>query len=236
VGLTAFVTLLGATLWTLADALTRCPDDYRLLGLTSGIVAFLLTCVTGHPLLVPEVAVPFWLVGGLGVVLAAHIRAGGAATNSSGWRPLAIVAIAATMLLAVSVPFRARDTRPAPKQTRGVTGLYDWEVGEDGRIYRWTEQFASVFVEPDVRRVQIPMRAPGTEKNGERVSVEITIDGHRPATWQLTDEWKNVVADLPPTGSIPNWSRRINIKTSRIRPLVARSVGVQLGQPTIVTD
>src|SRR5262249_9881583 len=35
--------------------------DWRLLGATSGIVAFLGTCLMGHPLLVPEVAAAFFV-------------------------------------------------------------------------------------------------------------------------------------------------------------------------------
>ena len=40
------------------------PADAMLAGLLAAAGAFLLTSVTGHPLLVPEAAFPFWVAAG----------------------------------------------------------------------------------------------------------------------------------------------------------------------------
>src|SRR5262249_51329506 len=50
-------------------ALGRNPRDWRLLGCTAGVVAFLGTCLTGHPLLVPEVAAAFFFQAALAASL-----------------------------------------------------------------------------------------------------------------------------------------------------------------------
>ena len=137
--------------------MARAPDNYRLLGLGCGVVAFLMTCTTGHPFLTPEVVFPFWLVAGLMVALSAPT-----ATRESAVVPTtSLPAMAACAIaLAVSVPVRAREAPPGPRHGLAVEGLFDWEMGEDGRRYRWSEGYASVFVGREARRVEIPVRAP----------------------------------------------------------------------------
>jgi O-antigen ligase len=70
-GFAACVGLIAGMLGLIARAMTRSPGNYRLLGIGCGIVAFLLTCTTGHPFLTPEVVFPFWLAAGLAVALSA---------------------------------------------------------------------------------------------------------------------------------------------------------------------
>src|SRR5215207_5069457 len=45
-------------------AALRSPDDIALHALFAGTAAYVLTCATGHPLLVPEAALPFWAAFG----------------------------------------------------------------------------------------------------------------------------------------------------------------------------
>lgn len=67
VGLVAFLWWLGASLASLWPRLDRAGTPTPAMGLLAGCVAFLLTCVTGHPLLVVEVSIPFWAALGLTV-------------------------------------------------------------------------------------------------------------------------------------------------------------------------
>ena len=63
VGGLAFVGLIAIGLrrgWQVA----RACDDLAAIGLFAGCAAYLVTCLTGHPLLVPEAAVPFWAAFG----------------------------------------------------------------------------------------------------------------------------------------------------------------------------
>ena len=64
-GLSAFVALLAATLWPRRRDATTTPLAAAAM---AAVAAFVITWMTGHPLLVPEVAFPFWIV--LGIVAA----------------------------------------------------------------------------------------------------------------------------------------------------------------------
>jgi O-antigen ligase len=72
-GLVAFAWWLGAALAPLWRRLGEGGRPTVALALLLGCVGFLLTCVTGHPLLVVEVSVPFWAA--LGVAMSADATA-----------------------------------------------------------------------------------------------------------------------------------------------------------------
>src|SRR5204863_8632156 len=109
VGFAACAMLLAGTAWLVARRLAGAPDDYRVLGLAAGVAAFLLTCITGHPLLVSEVAYSFWIAAGLLLVLSSPIRVdSGAGRPFVEVTPRRAVFAAGLLLLAVSVPIRAR--------------------------------------------------------------------------------------------------------------------------------
>lgn len=70
--------LLGGTVffWWIAALLARMyrsarggPSPALAAALMGAVGAYLVTCLTGHPLLVPEAAVPFWAVAGAGLAL-----------------------------------------------------------------------------------------------------------------------------------------------------------------------
>ena len=48
-----------------STAVALVPRDTRLLGLTAGVMTFVATWTGSHPLLVGEVALPFWMAFGL---------------------------------------------------------------------------------------------------------------------------------------------------------------------------
>ncbi len=70
IGLAILLWWLGAALARVWQGAQRRPRDGVLLAVFCGCVAYLLTCVTGHPFLVIEAAVPFWASLGAGVALA----------------------------------------------------------------------------------------------------------------------------------------------------------------------
>jgi hypothetical protein len=229
-GFAACIALIADMLRLVGRAIARAPDNYRLLGLGCGVVAFLVTCTTGHPFLTPEVVFPFWLVAGLTVALSAPTSP----RESAVIRRLSLPAMAACVIaLAVSVPVRAREAPPGPRHGLAVEGLFDWEMGEDGRRYRWSEEYASVFVRRDARRVEIPVRAPRQGRDTDVVA-DISVDGNRAVRWPIGDDWTSVTVDLPDTSSIVQ-ARRINIRSSRVQSLAGgRTVGLQIGTPKVV--
>jgi O-antigen ligase len=70
IGLVLFLWWLGAALARLWQGAQGRPRDGVLLAVSCACGAYLLTCVTGHPFLVVEAAVPFWASLGAGVALA----------------------------------------------------------------------------------------------------------------------------------------------------------------------
>jgi O-antigen ligase len=71
IGLALFLWWVGAALARLWQGAQRRPRDGVLLAVSCACGAYLLTCVTGHPFLVVQAAVPFWASLGAGVALAA---------------------------------------------------------------------------------------------------------------------------------------------------------------------
>jgi putative inorganic carbon (hco3(-)) transporter len=69
-GLALFLWWIGAALARVWHAVQEHSTDGVPIAVLCGSVAYLLTCVTGHPLLVVEAAAPFWAVLGAGVAFA----------------------------------------------------------------------------------------------------------------------------------------------------------------------
>src|SRR5262249_42402128 len=61
IGFALFACWLAGSIQLAARVLTRDPHDWRLLGASAGVAAFIGTCLTSHPLLVQEVAIVFFL-------------------------------------------------------------------------------------------------------------------------------------------------------------------------------
>jgi hypothetical protein len=127
------------------------------------------------------------------------------------------------------------------RHTREIEGLYEWEDGPDGRRYRWTEAYASVFVEGNPAWVVIPMRAPVAQWPDAPADVGIAVDGNRPTTVPVGDDWKSIRIELPPIRFPGLNLRRINIRTEPARSVIdpsgsrPRAVGVQVGETVVPT-
>jgi O-antigen ligase len=241
VGFGLFMWWIGATIVRAARALTRAQRDWRLLGCASGVMAFLGTCLTGHPLLVGEVAYPFWMLFGLTTALAGSVllneRAvtGGAALQrqTRGWL---WPAVAGTILIAS--PVAAVRSAVAPVDSQSVDGFYGWETLEDGTRFRWTNRFASIFVPGDVTRVEIPVRVPADGRSVRPIGVEVMTGGVDHGRMLADGKWAIVsvaLGDAVPRGRF----KRIDLKVDRVwQPALyiagsadMRMVGVQVGEP-----
>ncbi len=208
-GFAAFVALLASAAAPVARRLSAAPHDYRLWGLAGGVAAFLITCVTGHPLLVPEVAYPFWLAIGLMVALAAPAVDPALAPQGAATR---LVALAAAALLIASVPVRARYGLPQVRRGLAVEGTYPWQ--NDGAVrYQWTEPYGSIFIDATITHVEIPMRAPWLRAGEAPTPIDIsTTPGQRPARYAVGREWTLVPVNLSDT-DLTAW-HRINVHTT----------------------
>ena len=225
-GLVAFLYFLY-TVWSTARV--SLSGRSHLLGAVTGAGAFLATWVTGHPLLVREVAYPFWML--LGLIVA---WADGAQSirlqNETGWRRRGLVLAATTVIAFGSVPFR---TDPPTRQTV-MYGVYDWEPQPDGSRVRWTEQYATIVVRLETGGLDIPMRAP------ETVEFLIAVDGVPLKYEWASDGWRRVRVTLPPPAPEVLY-RRIDFRLPRswtradVQPATRdpRPVGIQLGEVSL---
>ena len=240
-GIALFLIWIAAAALVIARALARVADP-RLLGAAAGVLALLITCLTSHPLLVNEVAFSFWIQFGLALGLAEsslmnaapladHPQAG--ARRRKFWPVAALTAAAIVGAAAVRV---ARGPVEPPRSTV-VDGLYEWETAEDGRRFRWTEGYASLFVPADVTRVSVPARVPIDRRAITPMGVEVASGGVLLGRTRVGDSWTTLVVALPEM-SPPAKLKRIDLKVDRTwQPALyiagsadLRDVGVQVGE------
>ena len=192
VGLGLFSWLIAAALvdgWREVRART---NDYRLLGLLAGLVAFIVTWTVGQPLGIPQVAYTFWIALGA----ATSVRAGAKREVSAGRVRTAIgrIAIAAFVVFIVaSVPVRARSAIATIDLSRVSYGFYDSGTTN----FRWAGPRATFFVRASVRTIVIPLAAlPPFMPAGAQV--DIRVDGREAQKVTLPDqEWQLVTIRTP---------------------------------------
>ncbi len=203
-GLIAFLSMMAAIVM---DRLThasrdRPPAASRVLA--AGAIAFLLTAIGGHPFLVPEAAIAFWIV--LGLLASEHKTVGRRAWVEWPWP----VAFACAILL--TVPLRPGEPRlrvPPPED-----GFGPWQTDALGREFRETHGFASLFVEQNVRAIEIPMKlGTGAQAGSAAALVEVVVPGAFQQEVRVGPEWSTLYVDLP--GAEPLILRqRINFSVS----------------------
>ena len=205
VGIAGFVWLLvvaGRRVWSGLG--NRPRPDPLLLGTSVGVAAFLVTCLAGHPLLVPETAYPFWILAGVAVALAQTTRPAPLVRP----RRHAVAAGACGLFLLVTFPLRIdaaaqtmmRDT--ARTGIDGIAGTYALEIEPSGgRRFRWTGPRATFFAPAAAEQARIRLRALQAGP-GRRVAVDVAIDGRRVMRIpMLGPDWVEVAAPLAGTRS-----------------------------------
>ena len=144
--------------------------DGALLGLFAGAAAYLLTCITGHPLLVPEASFPFWAA--LGVV------AGTVGVPASRRMPLVATAVASLVIVAGLARTVAAYDDVAGRP--GEYGFHEMEAMEDGTAFRWMTRHAVTYIPDGPGFLRLRVRAPGRSSASQRPFVlETSIAGRQ---------------------------------------------------------
>ena len=182
-GLAGFLLLLGAVLQAGLGGET--PRPPHLAWLIAGVGAFLLTCLGGHPLVVPDTSYAFGLVLGL---VAAPVAP--PAVRPGAGRRIAVLIVA--VAIAVSVPIRARQAVRDADLASVSTGLSLWQHEPDGTRYRWAGSRAAFYIPAATKAVRIPLRY-GSALVGP-IEVAIFIDGREADRVRLAPEdgWRGV--------------------------------------------
>ena len=204
VGGSLFVWLVAIVLWHGWRAVLQSRGDIALQALFAGTAAYVLTCVTGHPLLVPEAALPFWAA--FGAV---------AATSSSGVatsQPLRLLGIAAGVLLAAGVGraglVYTRATDMPPEQ-----GFHQFETRSDGSQFRWMTRHAVIYIPNSPGFLQLRVRRPGWQAPGP-VIVETSIGGKVVDTHEVPPD-ESTTWDIPARDTGRAGFRRVDFRVNQ---------------------
>lgn len=179
IGFAAFLWLLYEALAALArDGRAVVPLRFRAWWLT-GISAYLLTGAAGHPLIVFDAAVPFWIV------------LGAAAGLASAPVPAVRHAIAGTLaaVVLVTLPIRLAHER---SELLDESPMLTWEAEGDMR-FRDVGAADTLVLRRSVAALMLPLRLRHTGATKAQARVEIALDGevvHRVVV--TSDEWTTV--------------------------------------------
>jgi O-antigen ligase len=249
VGLGLFAIWLGAAVARAARALARAPRDARLLGTSGSVMVFLITCFTGHPFLIAEVAYPFWIQFGLVAALTGSTLLNNPAVTDVSRvhqptpRLWPMLAAAAAVAILISSSMATARTAVTPPESQAVDGFYGWETLEDGTRFRWTGRYASLFVPADVTRVEIPIRVPTDGRSIRSMGVEVRTGGVDLGRTMVDATWAIISLRLPDTVP-PTRFKRIDLRIDRSwQPALyiagsadMRSVGMQVGEPRVIRE
>jgi O-antigen ligase len=240
IGFFVYAAFFAGALGLAFGALARNPRDWRLLGATAGIVAFLGTCLTGHPLLVREVAVAFYLQVALAASLGGSTLLGSGPRQPAGTRRLAI--FLGTIAFAV-LPAWTLEKPLMPVHLEEVDGMYYGDEGLAERVpFHWTRDYGTVYVKKEVRAIDLPLRSPIAAISHEPTLVEISAGGKILVNALVTGQWSNVRLNLP-VPEPPLLFTRISLKINHTAPVSQlvpgrpddhRMVGVQVGDVQIL--
>jgi O-antigen ligase len=187
VGAAALMWVLGAALVPAVKRVWMVQAEGLMAGCVGGASGYLVTALGGHPFLVPETAIPFWIVLGLIVTRPATPLA------RSGWRGAAAIAVACGLLL--TAPLRGT----AVGLPAGDYGVGPWQTDDSGRRFREAEGAASLFVGPTTTSVEIPMRV-SRDRAGGLAIVAFGVAGSFISSKDVGGAWTTHLVQLPGSG------------------------------------
>ena len=165
-----------------------------------GLALFILTWLGNHPLLVPEVAIPFWLT--LGV-------AGAFAAVDSNTRHSSLAAVVLAFSL-VSIPFRVSEK----------SSQIDFSRVNYGVSTRQTmTSRARLFIPATERHIELPLRARTADDN-DPIEIDVFVDGLASQAITLNSrDWQRARIEL--VGEASGRFRQIDLQ---IKPLTVDDV------------
>jgi len=197
-----------AFVWTIVAALAAvawratADRDRPMQFVLAALVAFALTALAGHPLLVPEAAFAFWIL--LGTAAGAAVYA---SPSSSRWPLPPVIAAAAIAVVALTLPLRlGAAARDADLEHIGI-GVSGWGLSPDGIRYREASGHATLFVPVGAYKFSVNSRS------NQLIRLEVTIDGRLGDIVPLAPgRWIDIV--IPGKGSqSDSRHRRMDLRT-----------------------
>jgi hypothetical protein len=197
-GLAAVVTVLGIAAVRMRALLRTQSADLVARATCAGLVAFVLTWISGHPLLVDPPALTFWMIlgviAGLGaprssVESSAHPPGNPLRRNRGHWAAAGVV-----LAVLASIPLRAqRELGSAYFEHLAIGVSQDWRH-DDEVPYRTAGQTFELFLQTG-RVLAVPMRAT---VDAATVLLEIRLHDQLIDRVQLSaGEWRRIRIVLP---------------------------------------
>ena len=228
-GVPALLLFVGMLAWTFRSAfLDRRPLTY---GLTAGLLAYLVSCLGSHPLMVPHAAYPFWM--GLGAAAAA--AAIDATPRSLHLGRYAVVLV---ILLAVTLPFRATRALERANVEHTSIGFSGWQRDAEGKPYRWAGGRATFFVASASHSVRIPFRHGMQSPQPIEVRVHLNEREANRIVLEPSAEWREIYLPFTRRSDEPFTRIDLEVRTPGADQPVAvtptdASGALQVGRPLI---
>ena len=241
IGFFIYATFIGGAIGLAFRGLSRrsgeaATADWRLVGATAGIIAFLGTCLMGHPLLVPEVAAAFFVQLALAASLGgSNVLNDGPPEGGPHVRKYEWGVIAAGTLAFAVLPAWTLEKPLVPVHLEEVDGMYYADEGSAEDLpFHWTRDWGTVYVPATARVINLPLRSPRAAITGQPTLVEISAGG-KILNRLIGPHWTVVQLRLP-SPEPPLLFNRVSLKvtpTARVADLIPgstdqRVVGVQV--------
>jgi O-antigen ligase len=234
VGGVLFVWLACALVATGWRAAQPSAGDAAAVGLFAAVTAYLVTCVSGHPLLVPEAALPWWIAAGAAVVGVEHRPWTWSITQR-------VLVTAACVLLAFGIAREAvafvRTTDVPPE-----SGFHGRETAPDGTTFRWMTRHAVMYVPDEPGFLQLRLHAPDLP-SPRTLAIETSVAGRVVDRHEVPPgEW--VTYDVPSRGSAAAPFRRVDLRANQFwtqeitlgQRQARRPIAVMVGEVPVDSD
>ena len=112
-------------------------------------------------------------------------------------------------------------------------GFGPWQVDRDGKRYRESAEYSSLFAGPDVTGMELPVRrVPGLA--GGRLSVIDQVPSWAMHRTLVTDSWSSIQITLPGADPLMPYQRiNLNVVDGEAPPDNPRASGVAVGEINI---
>jgi O-antigen ligase len=221
IGFAAVMMVLGIAANACAHQLRSHPDDWRRWMLAAGLLAFVVTWLAGHPLLLDAPAFSFWLLLGIAAGWGKEPPIPQASRLTIHYVPLVLA-----LLTVSSVPLRVRSEIAGANLEHQGIGLSGWQYGDDGIMYRIAGADSTVFLPSSARVVTVPLRAHDPQ---QELEVELRLENRTADVVRVTGHrWYMLQLPMPGSADAPRF-RRLDLL---VRSAPAEEALLRVGKAT----
>jgi len=174
-------------------------------GLFAGTAGYLLTCLTGHPLLVSEAALPFWAAFG------AVASTSESAAPARGAHRTAALAAGALLVAGIG---QGAATYVRTSAMPAESGFHGMETAADGTRFRWMTRHAVTYIPDGPGFMRLTLHTPD-QRLLRPLIVETTVAGRVVDRRELPlGRW--VTFDVPVRQAAPVEFRRVDFRVNQM--------------------